>query len=102
MWAFVLRPILAVVILAVASFGAGNFLAKWLPASFSWWEKLTCSWLGGFGLLSLTLFLIGQWKFTRFVIAAVMGLSLFLAARPLTRLVVKTLRTASSLKISLP
>jgi hypothetical protein len=77
MWAFVLRPILSVLLLAVASFGVGNLFAKWLPPSFSQFDKLTCSWLGGLGLLSLALFLIGQVRFS-------VWLALLLALGPLT------------------
>jgi hypothetical protein len=48
------------------------------------------------------LFLIGQWKFTMFVVAVVIGLALLLAVRPIAILFVEARRAARPRKISLP
>src|SRR5271154_5071303 len=70
-----LRAIFATVALGIAAYGAGLWMERRLPASFSALDRLACSWLGGLGILGVALFLIGQIVFTPIVIAIfVLGL----------------------------
>jgi len=76
----------AVTILAVAAFGAGFWIPDLLPPSFSAIERLAFTLLGGLGILSLVLFLIGQLAFTRATILGTVALFVFLSIRPIRRL----------------
>jgi hypothetical protein len=52
-------------LVAAACLGAGYPLLHLLPPSLARAEKLVYSWLGGFGVLGLVLFLVGQFSFRR-------------------------------------
>jgi hypothetical protein len=67
------RLAFATSVIALAAFGAGRWLERILPASFSRLDRLACCWLGGFGLLGGVLFLIGQIAFTPVTISAVLA-----------------------------
>jgi hypothetical protein len=71
-----MRAALATILLALASLGLGYWIRRILPESFSGFDRLACSWLGGFGTLGVLLFLVGQWKYTR----ATIGIILFASA----------------------
>jgi hypothetical protein len=75
--------IFGVSLLTVAAFGAGFWVEKRLPASFSALERVVFQCLAGLGTLSLALFLIGQIAYTRSLIVAAVTLSLLLAIQPL-------------------
>jgi hypothetical protein len=74
-----LRAIVAILVLSVAAFGAGNWIAKLLPVSFSPLGRLACSWLGGFGVLSSALFVVGQLAFTPLSISLIVATGVLLA-----------------------
>src|SRR5262249_50015286 len=86
MLVLVLRVTLTISVLAVAAFGAGSWISALLSPSFTKLDRLALSWLGGIGLLSLGLFLIGQWRFSRTVVGAVCLVALLFAVRPLLQL----------------
>jgi hypothetical protein len=67
-----IRATLATILVALAALGLGFWIGRILPRSFSFLDKLACSWLGGFGTLGVLLFLIGQWKFTRATIGTLL------------------------------
>src|SRR6266436_300357 len=71
-----LRAILANVLLAFAALGFGSWIRRILPRSFSSFDRLAFSWLGGFGTLGVLMFVVGQWRFTR----ATIGTLLFASA----------------------
>lgn len=60
-----LQATLGVLLLALAAAGAGVALFHRTGAPFRPWERLTFSFLGGWGLFSLALYLIGQFVFSR-------------------------------------
>lgn len=68
MWLLDLDAILGVAVLACAALGAGSWIGKLLPESFSQLERFTFSILGGYGIVSLLIFIIGQFAFTRLTI----------------------------------
>jgi hypothetical protein len=85
MW-MALKPVFVVFLIGFAAYGAGVWIVTALPVTFSRFDKFVCAWLGGLGLLSSALFLIGQWKFTRPIIAVVMLLGILAAVRPIGKL----------------
>ncbi len=82
----ILGAIFAVTILVVAAFGAGFWIPDLLPPSFSAIERLAFTLLGGLGILSLVLFLIGQLAFTRATILGTVAVFVFFSIRPIRRL----------------
>jgi hypothetical protein len=78
MWAHILKPVLIVLVLAIAALGAGNWIAGRLSPTFSRFDRNVLSWLGGIGLLSLVLFLVGQWRFSWVTVGPIVGIA-FLA-----------------------
>jgi hypothetical protein len=83
MWWFALRAIFGLSIVAIAAFGAGAWLALLLPSGYRPFERIVFVFLGGFGVLSSALFLIGQLSFTRLsitltlAVASTLGILLF-------------------------
>lgn len=69
--------------LAVAGFGCGSWIANALPASFHRAERRGLALLGGLGIFSLALFVIGQVSFTRWTITSALIVAVLLAVRPL-------------------
>jgi Dolichyl-phosphate-mannose-protein mannosyltransferase len=65
-----LRAFVGVVALALAGFGCGAWIANHLPATCNRVERLGISLLGGLGIFSLALFLIGQISFSKTIIVA--------------------------------
>jgi hypothetical protein len=84
-----IRAILANILLALAVLSLGFWMRRILPRSFSSFDRLACSWLGGFGTLGVLLFLIGQWRFTR----ATIGTLLFASAAFAIPLVLRARRS---------
>jgi Dolichyl-phosphate-mannose-protein mannosyltransferase len=80
-----LRALFGVVMLALAGFGCGAWIANGLPATCNRIERLGISLLGGLGIFSLALFLIGQISFSRTIILAALGAAVLLSVRPLWR-----------------
>jgi hypothetical protein len=73
------------VILPLAGFGCGAWIANYLPASCNRIERLGISLLGGLGIFSLTLFLIGQISFSKTIIVVAISATVLLSVRPLWR-----------------
>src|SRR5262244_2430088 len=90
MFVLVLKAALAVAVLTVAAFGAGSWISPRLSPVFSEFDRLALSWLGGIGLLSLSLFIVGQWRFSRNAAGAVCLIALLIAIPPLFRLTRET------------
>lgn len=86
MFALVLRPVLATIVLALAAFGAGRLTFPRLSSAFSEFDRRVLSWLAGFGFLSLALFLIGQWRFTPSTISPLIGIAALAGVKPLVAL----------------
>ena len=83
MFVLVLKAALTVAVLTVAAFGAGSWISPRLSPAFSKLDRLALSWLGGIGLLSLSLFIVGQWRFSWNAAGAVCLIALLFALRPL-------------------
>src|ERR1700732_1998942 len=80
-----LRALLGVGVLVLAGFGCGAWIANFLPASCNRIERLGISLLGGLGIFSLALFLIGQISFSRTIIVVAVSTAVLLSLRPLWR-----------------
>jgi hypothetical protein len=75
-----LGAIFAIVLLAAASYGAGVWLTRICPASFSALDRLALSCVGGFGILGTLLFIVGQFAYTRLTIATILALAILAGA----------------------
>lgn len=71
--------------LAIAGVGCGAWIANALPANLHPAERCGLSLLGGLGLFSLALYLVGQVSFTRTTIAAALIVAALLAIPPFWR-----------------
>src|SRR5277367_2505799 len=72
-----LHAVFGLLLLSVAALGAGYIFYKWLPPAIRPWERWAFSLTGGWGLLSLVLYLIGQIQFSRqtiFLVVSVFAL----------------------------
>jgi len=81
-----LKALAGVALLTVAWFGVGSWIANCLPRSFARWERITVALPAGFGLLSLSLFLVGQFSFTRRTILLVICVLTAVSVRSLFHL----------------
>ena len=78
-----LKAILGLSIGTVAAFGAGAPIGILLPRGFRRFERIAFVLLGGFGILSTALFLVGQLSFVKrsilliLVVAIVLAIALF-------------------------
>jgi hypothetical protein len=79
------RLIFATTVIALAAIGVGHWIKRLLPDNFTQLESFACGWLGGFGLLGVGLFLIGQISFTPFIILAVLVVGVLASAGPLLK-----------------
>jgi len=82
-----LKAITGNLLVLLAVFGFGSWITRWLPESFSRFTRLVCALTGGFGLLGLTIFLVGHVALNRWtiggVLAAGVALAIFNKAQPL-------------------
>src|SRR6266478_1342364 len=83
MFALALKASFGVFILILASSGVGYWLIRNFAGSFSQFNRFVFGLLGGFGLLSLILFIVGQFSFTRKTISIVLGSVILVSAKPL-------------------
>ena len=74
-----LKSVFGLGVLSIASFGFGAWIAILLPSTFTRFERVTLAFLGGLGLLSSTLFLVGQVRFTRVSISVVLAGGILIA-----------------------
>jgi hypothetical protein len=79
MWLIALQTVAANVLVAIAAFGFGSWIPRFLPESFSRFTRLAGAMIGGFGLLGLTIFLIGHVSLTRWTIGAILASGVVLA-----------------------
>lgn len=75
MYLDIMRAWLGLIVLAFASYGAGSWIERMLPSTFSNVDRLTAATLGGLALLGAGLFVIGIAAFTPAVIVAACGLA---------------------------
>jgi hypothetical protein len=68
-----LGAIFSTIVVAAAAMGMGGWMWRRLPSAFSRFDRFSCAWLGGLGLLGTLLFLIGQFAFTRTTIFLTLG-----------------------------
>src|SRR5271154_2900570 len=71
------HALFGILALGMAALGAGSIFHKWLPRSLRAWERWIFSLAGGWGVLSLVLYLIGQINFSRrtiFLVVSVFAL----------------------------
>jgi hypothetical protein len=80
-----LHAIFGVFALGIAALGAGYLFFGWVPAEFRPWERWAFTFGGGWGLLSLFLYLIGHIDFSRRVIFVVVSLFAVVGAGMLRR-----------------
>lgn len=80
------RLILATSVIALAAFGAGHWIERLLPTKFTGLDRFALCWLGGFGVLGVALFLVGQIAFTPVTIAVVLGVGVLAGIGPLLRM----------------
>lgn len=80
MWTGELGAIFATILLASACYGAGVWLTRICPASFSSLDRLALSCVGGFGILGTVLFIVGQIVYTRWTIATILALAILAGA----------------------
>jgi hypothetical protein len=92
------RAIFGVFILTVAAFGAGFWIEKRLPESFTALERVAFQCLAGLGTFSIALFLIGQIAFTGEMIGMGAAAAVVLGIAPLRR-VLKTPATGWKLQM---
>jgi hypothetical protein len=79
------RAIFATLIVAAASFGIGTPLLPILPRSIPSYQRYIYSWLAGFGLLGVALFVIGQWRFSPTIIYLALATGIVCGAVHLAR-----------------
>ena len=76
-WLF-LRAVFGVGLVTVAAFGAGAWIAVVLPSTYRKFERLALALLGGLGILSSVLFLVGQVWLTPFSIGSTLAVGIVL------------------------
>jgi Dolichyl-phosphate-mannose-protein mannosyltransferase len=81
----VLRASFGVVMLGLAGFGCGAWITNVLPTTCNRIERVGISLLGGLGIFSLALFLIGQISFSRPIIVTAVVAAVLLSVRPAWR-----------------
>lgn len=72
MWLIAAKVIAANFFVATSALGFGSWLARLFPSSLSRLARISCMVIGGFGLLGLVLFVIGQISFSRWIVWAVL------------------------------
>src|SRR5271154_9564 len=79
MWLEYARAVFANAMVAVAAFGIGSPIARLLPETIPAWSRRVCCWIAGFGILGVALFVIGQWRLSRFTIGMVLDIGILAA-----------------------
>src|SRR6266851_2553615 len=74
MWLIALKTIAANLAVILAAFGFGSWIPGLLPKSFSRFTRLVCAMIGGFGLLGLTIFLVGHVALNRWTLGAILAI----------------------------
>src|SRR5579863_2543358 len=74
-----LRAIAANILVMVAVFGFGSRISRLFPDTFSLFTTLLCAMTGGFGLLGLTIFLVGHVALNRWTVGAILAIGVALA-----------------------
>jgi hypothetical protein len=77
-----LHAIFGTLLMSAAGFGCGAWIPSRLPQNFTRAERFGLSLLAGLGIFSMTLFVIGQFLFTRPIIFSAAILAALLAIRP--------------------
>jgi Dolichyl-phosphate-mannose-protein mannosyltransferase len=78
-----LRAAASVAFLALAAAGAGRWIARLFPKNASALDRAALTLLGGLGVLGTSLFVIGQWNFSRPLIVAVMTIAAAFGIAPI-------------------
>jgi hypothetical protein len=94
-WLF-LKALFALIFVTTAAIGVGASILRILPENFRRFERATFTILGGFGLLSTLLFLIGQVSFTHLSITLVLAVGAVVGIL----VIFKALRRGSFLSIA--
>lgn len=102
MWTAELGAIFATILLASACYGAGVWLTRICPASFSSLDCLALSCVGGFGILGTVLFIVGQIVYTRWSIETILALAILAGALALVLRGSDGSRTVLASRISMP
>src|SRR5271156_5240958 len=79
MWLEYARAVFANAMVADAASGTGPPIARLLPETIPAWSRRVCCWIAGFGILGVALFVIGQWKLSRFTIGVVVDIGILAA-----------------------
>lgn len=95
MWVEYARAVLGTFLVLIAAFGFGAWISPLFPSSLTAISRNTCSWIGGFGLLGVMLFVIGQWKFNVPIIGIVVAVGIASALIHFLRLHRATRRAAA-------
>jgi len=74
-----LKAIVGLSIVTIAAFGAGAWIGTSLPSGYRRFERIVFALLGGFGILSSALFLVGQLSFTLRSIHLTLAVAIVLA-----------------------
>lgn len=69
----ILKATVANIIVAFSAFGFGCWIPRALPKTFSRLTQCIYCWIGGFGVLGLTLFVIGHLSFTPTIVGIVLS-----------------------------
>ena len=84
MWLPALKAVIANTAVIISAFGFGTLITGLLPGSFSRLTRSLLALIGGFGILGLTLFVIGYLFFTLWSIGIVLAVGVALAVLNLT------------------
>ena len=102
-----LKASFGLAVLTLALLGVGSWIASQLLSTFNRLDRIAVGLLGGFGLLSLTLFIVGQFSFTPKTIMTVICVAIVANPRSLLGLardafvLVKSLNRASKIPLAL-
>jgi hypothetical protein len=77
--------IFGTIVVATASYGVGVLILPYLPDSIARFHRYVYAWIGGFGLLGVLLFVIGQWRFTRTIVMVVLAAAVLSAVAHIIR-----------------
>ena len=81
MFLLALQAFIGILLFVGAALGIGCWISRYLATMYNQFDRFVFALLGGFGLLSLALFLVGQFSFTRKSILMVLGFSIVASAK---------------------